>query len=99
MDVSIVRGLINPLVERGFTTSAGVRLSDGQRLFAIFEERSRRIVVVAHPVRTGNMNGVTLSPWTAARPPRAGDLLDELVDPRNVEKLRSARQLLDEGAP
>jgi len=54
-------------------------------------------MIVAHPARSGDMTAVSLSPWTAARFPSAGDLLDELVDPRNLETLRGAIALLRDG--
>ena len=98
MQASIARGLIDPLFALGFPVSAGVELNDGRRLFSIFEPRSRRIMIVGHPVRSGDMTAVSLSPWTSARFPLSGDLLDELVDPRNTETLRGAIALLRDGS-
>lgn len=97
MSPTIAHGLIDPLSALGFPVSAGVELNDGRRLFSIFEPRSRRIMIVAHPARSGDMTAVSLSPWTSARFPSAGDLLDELVDPRNLETLRGAIALLRDG--
>jgi len=97
-DTTIVRGLIDPLLPMGFPVSAGIQLSDGRRLYAIFEQRSRRIMIVAHPVRTGDMTAVALAPWTAARLPSAGDLLDELIDPRNGQGIAVALSLLKNGS-
>jgi hypothetical protein len=94
---SITHGLLDPLARMGFEVSAGIELADGRKLFAIFEQRTRRIMLVAHPARTGDMTAIALAPWTAARPPLAGDLLDELIDPRNVEAIRTALELLRNG--
>ena len=94
---SIVHGLIDPLRGLGFPVSAGVELGDGRRLFSIFEPRSRRIMIVAYPAHAGDMTAVSLSPWTAARFPNSGDLLDELVDERNQVTLRGAIALLLDG--
>ena len=93
----ITHGLVDPLKVMGFEMSAGVEMDDGRKLYAIFDKRSRRIMIVAHPVRTGDMAAVALAPWTSARAPLAGDLLDELVDPRNLEGVRLALQLLRNG--
>jgi hypothetical protein len=89
--------LIDPLKVMGFELSAGIQLDDGRRLYAIFDGRSRRIMIVAHPVARGDMPAVALSPWTAGRVPLAGDLLDELVDPRNADGVQLALQLLRNG--
>ena len=97
MSPTIAHGLIDPLSALGFPVSAGVELNDGRRLFSIFEPRSRRIMIVAHPVARGDMPAVALSPWTAGRVPFAGDLLDELVDPRNADGVQLALQLLRNG--
>jgi hypothetical protein len=43
------------------------------------------------------MTAIALAPWTSARPPLAGDLLDELIDPRNAEAIRTALSLLRDG--
>jgi len=94
---TITHGLIDPLASLGFPVSAGIVLSDARRLYAIFDERSRRIMIVGHPVRQGNMTAVALTPWTSARPPCAGDLLDELIDPRHGDGLRVALDLLRNG--
>jgi len=94
---TIVHGLVDPLLGLGFPVSAGVELDDGRRLFSIFEPRSRRIMIVAYPARAGDMTAVSLSPWTAARFPSSGDLLDELVDARNLDTLRGAIALLLDG--
>jgi hypothetical protein len=96
-DTRITHGLVNPLAALGFEVSAGIHTEDGRRLYAIFDRRSRRIMIVAHPVRSGDMAAVALSPWTSARVPLAGDLLDELVDPRNAEGVQLALQLLRNG--
>jgi hypothetical protein len=93
----ITNGLIDPLTPLGFPVSAGVVLQDGRRLYAIFDVRSRRVMIVGHPVRQGNMTAVALSPWTSARPPTAGDLLDELIDPRHADGMRVALDLLRNG--
>jgi hypothetical protein len=97
-DATIARGLLDPLARMGFGVSAGIETSDGTRLFAIFEVRSRRIMIVAHPARSGNMTAIALAPWTSARPPLAGDLLDELIDPRNMDAIRTALSLLRDGS-
>jgi hypothetical protein len=89
--------LIDPLKVMGFELSAGIQLDDGRRLYAIFDQRSRRIMIVAHPVARGDMAAVALSPWTSGRVPLAGDLLDELVDPRNADGVQLALQLLRNG--
>ncbi len=96
-DATITNGLVDPLLPMGFPISAGIQLSDGRRLYAIFEQRSRRIMIVAHPVRTGDMTAIALAPWTAARIPFAGDLLDELIDPHNGEGISTALSLLSNG--
>jgi len=96
-DTRISHGLIDPLKVMGFELSAGIQLDDGRRLYAIFDARSRRIMIVAHPVARGDMPAVALSPWTAGRVPLAGDLLDELVDPRNADGVQLALQLLRNG--
>jgi hypothetical protein len=75
-----------------------VQLADGHRLYAIYEQHSRRIMVVAHPVRHGDMTAVALAPWTGSRPPNAGDLLDELIDPAHAEGLALALSLLRNGS-
>ncbi len=95
---TISKGLINPLLALGFQLSAGVQLSDGHRLYAIFEQHSRRIMLVAHPVRHGDMTAVAIAPWTAARLPLAGDLLDELIDPAHADRLALALSLLRNGS-
>jgi hypothetical protein len=97
-DTTITRGLIDPLATLGFATSAGVQLADGHRLYAIFEHHSRRVMLVAHPVRHGDMTAVALAPWTGTRPPNAGDLLDELVDPSHAEGIALALALLRDGS-
>src|SRR5262245_21516964 len=97
-DTRIVHGLIDPLKVMGFDLSAGIQLGDGRRLYAIFDRRSRRIMIVAHPVARGDMAAVALSPWTAGHMPLAGDLLDELVDPRNADGVQLALQLLRNGS-
>ncbi len=96
-NATIAHGLIDPLATLGYLVSAGIVLEDGRRLFAIFDGHSRRIMIVGHPVRQGNMTAVALAPWTSARPPTAGDLLDELIDPRHVDGLRVALDLLRNG--
>jgi hypothetical protein len=96
--ITITRGLVDPLAALGFPTSAGVQLSDGHRLYAIFEQHSRRVMLVAHPVRHGDMTAVALSPWTGPRQPLAGDLLDELVDPAHAGGIALALQLLRDGS-
>jgi len=95
---TITRGLINPLAALGFSISAGVQLSDGHRLYAIFEQHSRRVMMVAHPVRHGDMTAVALAPWTGSRPPCAGDLLDELVDPAHAGGVALALALMRDGS-
>jgi len=94
----ISRGLVNPLQSLGFLVSAGVQFADGHRLYAIFEQRSRRVMLVAHPVRQGDMAAVALAPWTGSHLPSAGDLLDELVDPAHAEGLARALSLLRNGS-
>jgi len=96
-EARIKHGLVDPLKVIGFELSAGIQMDDGRRLYAIFDQRTRRIMIVAHPVRTGDMAAVALSPWTSPRAPLAGDLLDELLDPRNLEGVRLALQLLRNG--
>ena len=95
--ITIRKGLVNPLAALGFAISAGVQLSDGHRLYAIFEQHSRRVMMVAHPVRHGDMTAVALAPWTGPRPPCAGDLLDELIDPAHAEGIELALSLLRNG--
>ena len=97
-DTRILRALVDPLAPLGFPMSAGIQLSDGRRLYAIFERRGRRIMMVAHPVRTGNMTAVALAPWNPAGDPLAGDLLDELIDPRNERAVQNALVLLRDGS-
>ncbi|MGQ0551780.1 MAG: hypothetical protein ACT4PU_01005 [Planctomycetota bacterium] len=97
-DATILRGQADPLAPLGFPISAGIQLSNGQRLFSIFERAGRRIMLVAHPVRTGNMAAVALAAWPHEREPLSGDLLDELIDPRNATILRDALQLLRSGS-
>lgn len=97
-DASITRGLVDPLAKMGFPISAGVQLDDGSLLYAIFDGKRRRVMIVAHPTANGDMAAVALAPWTAEDEPRAGDLLDELVDPRNAEGVQLALQLLRNGA-
>ncbi len=97
MPPAITHGLVDPLKPMGFPASAGVRTDDSQVLYAIFDQRSRRVMIVAHPNAQGDMAAVALAVWSAGRPPSAGDLLDELVDPRNVEAVRLALQLLRDG--
>jgi len=98
MPTTIIRkGLVNPLSALGFAISAGVQLADGHRLYAIFEQHSRRVMIVAHPVRHGDMTAVALTPWTGPRPPCAGDLLDELVDPSHAGGIEVALSLLRDG--
>jgi hypothetical protein len=97
-DSKIIRGLIDPLFPMGFEVSAGIELDDGRKLYAIFDRRSHRVMIVAHPVRTGDMTAVALTTWTAARPPFAGDLLDELIDPTNGDGISTALSLLKNGS-
>jgi hypothetical protein len=97
-DTTIIRGLIDPLFPMGFEVSAGIELHDGRKLYAIFDRRSRRIMIVAHPVRTGDMTAVALTKWTASCPPFAGDLLDELIDPDNRQGIDTALSLLKNGS-
>jgi hypothetical protein len=97
MPETITHGLVDPLKDLGFPTSAGVRTDDSHVLYAIFDQRSRRVMIVGHPNAHGDMAAVALAAWSAGRPPSAGDLLDELVDPRNVEAVRLALQLLRDG--
>jgi hypothetical protein len=96
-DSTIIHGLIDPLAPMGFPVSAGIVLDDARRLYAVFDDHSRRIMIVGHPVRQGNMTAVALAPWTSARLPSAGDLLDELIDPRHDDSLRVALDLLRNG--
>jgi len=97
-DASITRGLVDPLAKLGFPISAGVQLDDGSLLYAIFDKQRRRVMIVAHPSAHGDMAAVALSPWMAAEEPRTGDLLDELVDPRNIEAVRLALRLKRDGS-
>ncbi len=97
-DIRIVRGLVQPLSPMGFDVSAGIQTSDGRRLYAIFERVSRRIMIVAHPVRNGNMTALALAPWSSPRAPFAGDLLDALVDPAHRAAVESAIALLRNGS-
>ena len=96
--ISISHGLLDPFAHMGFGISAGIELSDGVKLYAIFETDSRRIMIVAHPARSGDMAAIALSSWTSPRPPLVGDLLDELIDPSHVEAIRRALTLLREGS-
>ena len=98
MSVSITRGLVDPLASLGFPISAGVQLDDGSLLYAIFDARRRRVMIVARPSAQGDMPAVALAPWTAEGEPRAGDLLDELIDPRNLEAVRLALRLKRDGS-
>jgi hypothetical protein len=98
MSVSITRGLVDPLASLGFPVSAGVQLDDGSLLYAIFDARRRRVMIVARPSAQGDMPAVALAPWTAEGEPRAGDLLDELIDPRNIEAVRLALRLKRDGS-
>ncbi|MBI4020871.1 MAG: hypothetical protein HY369_01375 [Candidatus Aenigmarchaeota archaeon] len=96
----IVRGLINPLLSTtGIVTSAGIVLEDGRILYAIFDAHGSRVMIVAHPKRTSEeaMRAVSLSPWTSQRPPCEGDLLDELIDPKNADTVLRALELLQIG--
>ena len=97
MYTPITHGLIDPLQSLGFSASAGVSLQDGTVLYAVFDQRSRRIMIVAHPARSGNMAAIALAPWTAAHEPFAGDLLDELIDPAHTTAIESAVSLLRNG--
>jgi hypothetical protein len=97
MPDTITHGLVDPLKAMGFPTSAGVRTDDCHVLYAIFDQHSRRVMIVGHPDAQGDMAAVALAAWSAGRPPCAGDLLDELVDPRNAEAVRLALQLLRDG--
>jgi len=97
-DTTIARGLIDPLFPMGFEISAGIELQDGRKLYAIFDRRSNRVMIVAHPVRTGDMTAVALVAWTSSRPPFAGDLLDELIDPANRDGISTALSLLKNGS-
>ena len=54
-ETSISHGLLDPLARMGFGVSAGIEMSDGTKLFAIFETKSRRIMIVAHPARAGDI--------------------------------------------
>lgn len=97
-DATIIRGLVDPLLPMGFETSAGIELRDGRKLYAIFDRPSRRVMIVAHPVRRGDMTAVELMRWSAALPPFAGDLLDELIDPANHDGVQTALSLLRNGS-
>lgn len=94
-DATIIRGLVDPLLPMGFETSAGIELRDGR---TIFDRLSRRVMIVAHPVRRGDMTAVELMRWSAALPPFTGDLLDELIDPANHDGVQTALSLLRNGS-
>ncbi len=96
-DLEITRGLVDPLKHLGFPASAGIEVYDGRTLYCIFDHRSRRIMIVAHPSSQVDMAAVAVVSWTKGSSPLAGDLLDELVDPRNVETVRTALRLLENG--
>lgn len=95
--LKIIRGFVDPLKRMGYSASAAVEVRGEQKihkLYAIFDERSRRVMVIAHPVKRGDMAAVALCPWTAPIAPLSGDLLDELVDPRAEEGLKIAIKVL-----